>query len=340
MSKLITLTSRHIRRLLASAYPFRDPVFGRVDVQFGRAQYAVRFYYLISVFISYSMMPDISSLAGESNAWDFRWPVAWLSMFAGSRLIEWLPVALVFASLLTFQFPTYRAARVVFAILCLFVSALENSQGAMGHEFHFWVWIGICLVFLPSVQSSGTLPRTYKMTYLSVIVAVQALILVFYSLAGFWKVRYGLGPLLHGIEGNFAPRGLALQLADRMLETGTSPLLADFVITNYWLIWPMFLALMYIQLVAVLVVLRPRLHVVWGHLLILFHIGTWLLMEIEFTQNVLFLGLLFVMSPFRPREWNFREALSDLPGLGLPVRLFWSTNKDTSVGQPLPHSMA
>jgi len=211
------------------------------------------------------------------------------------------------------------------AILCLFAVAISNSRGGIDHAFHIWLWIGICLVFLPSVRSAGALSRTVKMTYLSVIVAVQALILLFYTLAGFWKVKGGLSPLLHGIEGNFSPRGLALQLADRILETGTKPLLADFVITNYWLIWPMFLALLYVQLVAVLVVLRPRLHIVWAHILILFHIGTWVLMEIDFPQHVLFLGLLFAMSPFRPRQWNFREVLSDLPGFGLLVRLFWPT---------------
>lgn len=71
------------------------------------------------------------------------------------------------------------------------------------------------------------------MAYLSVIAGTQALIRLFYSFAGFWKFFWGLGPLFQGIEGNFAPRGLALQLANRILETGTVPLLGHFVIINY-----------------------------------------------------------------------------------------------------------
>lgn len=95
MNKLM----RHVRRLLTGTYPSRDPIFGRIDVQFCRAQYLVRFYYLASVFISYSMMPLMHSFAEQSAAWDFLWPVAWLSMLEGGHLVEWLSVALLFASL-------------------------------------------------------------------------------------------------------------------------------------------------------------------------------------------------------------------------------------------------
>ena len=332
MDNQLIIYGRRVRRLLTGKYPLRDPVFGRVDVQFRRAQHLVRFYYLASAFISYSLMPHLNALANRSAEWDFLWPIAWLSVFDGVQVIQWLAVALLLASFLAFQFPAYRAIRFGYAILCLFVVASANSQGSINHGFHLWLWIGICLVFLPYVPTVGTAPRSAKMTYLSVIVAVQALILFFYTLAGFWKFLAGLASLLRGVEGNFSPRGLALQLADRMLQTGTSPLLADVAIANYWLSWPMFLALIYIQMVAVLIVLRPRLHIIWGYFLIAFHIGTWLLMEIAFPHHVLFLGLLFVMSPFRPQQWTIREVLSDLPVFGPLLRLGRRTHGAKHVG--------
>jgi hypothetical protein len=166
------------------------------------------------------------------------------------------------------------------------------------------------------------------MSYLSVIVAAQALVLLFYTLAGLWKVRSGLLALIDGEEGNFAPRGLALQLADRMLLAGTKPLLADAAISYYWLIWPMFIGLMYCQLTAVLTALRPRLHMIWGYLLISFHLATWLLMEINFNEQLLFVGLLFVMSPFQPRLFDFRATLADFPGLDTLLRTRWLARKD------------
>lgn len=82
----------------------------------------------------------------------------------------------------------------------------------------------------------------------------------------------------------------------------------------------MFLGLVYVQLVAVCIAFRPRLHMVWGYALIGFHTGTWLLMEIAFPHHILFLLLFFVLSPFRPRRWTVRDAIGDLPVLGVAFR--------------------
>jgi hypothetical protein len=323
MNENAALLMRYIRRLLSSRYPLREPVFERVSLDFCRAQHLVRFYYLFSVFISYTLMTQLTSLANQSLVWNFLWPVSWLSLFNGRWAIDWLPVALMAASILALLFPMYRVFRLALTILGLFATSVYNSKGGIDHEYHVWLWISFCFVFLPDVNLTAATSRSVKMAYLSIFASAQSLILLFYSLAGLWKVLEGLKPLLHGMEGNFAPRGLSLQLADRMLATGTSPLLGDFAVNNYWIIWPMFLLVMYIQFTAVFVALRPRLHVVWGTVLIMFHTGTWLLMQIPFADHMFCVGLLFVLSPFRPRSWNLREVLSDLPGFGILVRLFW-----------------
>lgn len=324
MTKLIDQTYRRMRHILESANPSRDPVFPRIDFQFLRAQGLVRFYYLASMFIAYLMMPEVHTMVGESQAWSFLWPIRWLPM-VGDWAIEWIVVGAFAAAGLSFQFPAVRTFRALFALFFLCSVGIENSQGAMDHSYHAWLWLGICLVFLPGLNSKAP-RRAGKMAYLSVIAGAQTLTLLFYSFAGFWKFFWGLGPLFQGIEGNFAPRGLAMQLANRILETGTVPLLGHFVITHYWLSYPMFLVLIYMQLVALFVALRPRLHLIWGYGLIVFHMGTWLLMEIYFPVHVLLLGLLFVMSPFRPDRWTVREVLCDLPIFGFFIRKLWRTS--------------
>jgi hypothetical protein len=314
--------ARLARKFLAGAYSSEDPVFQRINISFDRSRYLVKYYYLISAFLAYEISWDLHRAVEQSDAWDFMWPVKWLGWLGPSPQVQWLGIALFVSSLLAFQFPSKIVARSIFAALCLMIAALSNSQGAIGHGYHVWLWIGICFIFLPSAPE-GSETREFKMSYLSVMVAAQALILFFYTLAGIWKVRSGLSSLYHGVEGNFSPRGLALQLADRVLITGTKPLLADFVISNYWLIWPMFLIIMYVQLTAVLVVLRPRLHLVWGYVLLSFHLGTWLLMEIGFAEQLLFVGILMLMSPFKPQKWKFRAVLADLPAVGVLTRLVW-----------------
>ena len=142
------------------------------------------------------------------------------------------------------------------------------------------------------------------MSYLTVVRTAKVLFFTFYSLSGFWKGGTdGVQDLFAGLEGNFAPRGFALQLADRIVQTNTTPLLADIAIRNYWLGWPAFLVLIYAQFFALVAVFRPRLHVLWGYLIIGFHVGTGLLMDIFFQQHVM-RCYLFVPLPFRPLQWS------------------------------------
>jgi len=319
--------ARRVRKFLGPASQSEEPIFQRVSAAYDRSLYLVRVYYLVSAFLAYELLADMHSAAEQSLPWDFLWPLRWLDWIAApATMPEVLALALFIASALALQFYNKTIVRVAVAVLCLMVVALTNSQGGINHGYHVWLWVGVCFAFLPETTLSCE-SRKLKMSYLSVIVAAQALVLFFYTLAGLWKVRYGLVALINGQEGNFAPRGLALQLADRMLVTGTKPLFAELAISNYWLIWPAFIVIIYCQSSAVLTTLRPRLHTVWGYVLISFHLGTWLLMEIPFPVQMLFVGLLFVMSPFQPQLWNYRKALADFPGLNMLLEVPWLTRK-------------
>jgi hypothetical protein len=335
MQGLPTLLFRGARRVMASAVPDRGSAFRRVDPEFWRARYCVKFYYLVSAYLAYSMMPQLHRLADESEVWEPQWPVMWLpELTIGSA--GWLSLACFLSSVLAFQFESYRPARALFAVLFLCAAAVPNSFGAINHGYHAWLWIGVVLVALPDIRGLAEPKRVQKMAYLATISMVQFLLLSFYSLSGLWKFIFGVIALIAGDEGNFSPRGLALQLAHRMSQTGTSPLLADFVIDIYWLSWPMFLGLIYVQLVAMFIAFRPRLHMVWGYALIGFHTGTWLLMEIAFPTHILFLLLFFVMSPFRPTQWTVRDILGDLPILGLLFRRLIAARVGQKIANPAP----
>ncbi|MEX0923393.1 MAG: hypothetical protein WD489_03665 [Rhodovibrionaceae bacterium] len=282
------------------------------------------------------LMLKAGALTREVSAdWDFLWPLVWVSPSGAADTLRWLSVACFLSSLLALHFSNKRSFRLFFILLFLPACTIPNSLGGINHPYHAWFWIGVCFVFLPDVKR-GEISRHIEMSYLLVISTCQALLLFFYSLAGFWKLVYGLQGLFAGYEGNFSPRGLALTLADRMLQTGTDPLLANFFIVNYWLSWPMFIGVIYIQFVAVLVAFRPRLHALWGYLLIFFHLGTYLLMEIGFSQHVLFLALLFVMSPFRPMQWSLPQVIGDLPIVGLVYRRVLTRFAASAPGRQVP----
>lgn len=313
---------RLVRRFLGRTYPGDQDFIARLELNFVRSKQIVRFYYLLSSFFAYSLLRPFHEMARTPQIGGFLWPVAWLKFLPAGQfyLIELIPLALLALSLAALQFPAVRPIRVGYSAVSLFAIALMSAPGAIDHVAHLWFWLGASLCLLPAGRPAAKITCAYKLSYVSAIAGSQMLMLTFYSLAGFWKICEGLEAVARGVEGNFAPRGLAEQFADRMLVTGTNPLLADFAITNYWLIWPAFIALIYIQFVAIFVAFRPRLHQTWGYALILFHTGTWLLMEIDFPMHVVFAALFLVMSPFRPTRFDLRQTLADLPGLGVAFR--------------------
>ena len=142
--------------------------------------------------------------------------------------------------------------------------------------------------FLPDAAAGERPPRSVKMSYLTVFFGVQHCARAV-LLDGRFPGRRPCGavdPLL-GVEGNFPPRAAsALQLADSMLQTGSHPPLADFAIDHYRLVWLPMIGLIYVQLMALPAALRPRLHTLWGYLLIAFHVGTGLSLQI-FRQALL-----------------------------------------------------
>ena len=203
------------------------------------------------------------------------------------------------------------------------MAALANSFGAINHGYHEWLWIGFCFVFLP-VGSIDDVARTRRgrMSFLMTFGMAQGLILLFYSLSGFFKVATATRALVLGEVGGFSPEAMAITLANRMLETNTDALWAPIIIENPLLGWPFYLGLHYIEFVSIMIWFRPDLHRLWGLFLIGFHFGTALFMEITFASHALINAMLFVFSPFAPSRFNWPLMVWKLPIFGFPIATF------------------
>lgn len=317
------------KRLAAASFPMGE-VFHRLTDSAIEAEWLVRLYYAASVLICARMLPANDGLAGSAVAWDFLWPLAWVEGLRIKDTLSILTMMCFIGSLVAFQFHRNVAARAVFSLLFLMAATVPNSLGGINHPYHAWFWTSFIFIFLPAGDVS-TFDRAGRLSYLTVIRAAQAMFLLFYSMTGSWKLFFGTFDALVHAAGNFFPGALPATLADRVLETGTDPLLADFVINNQWLAWPMFLALIYIQVVSLVVAFRPRLHVLWGYLHIAFHLGTWLLMQIIFIEHIFLLLVLLVLSPQRAAFRSLPEALGDLPLLGGFFRRAFVRTKEPAV---------
>lgn len=253
----------------------------------------------------------------EPRCPDYAWPVAWMHLTGPSAA----PVVLGFglaAAVLAAALPELRATRVALAVGLLEVLALKYSYGKVHHLMHGWLYAALIFgALLPSAAfRSREASRKCKATSVLVLHAATAMLALTYSLAGLGKLfgtayQLGLGQItpLH-------PSALARHVADRLLQTYPDSALGPFMIEHGALLWPLMLATLYLQLVAFPVTFRPRLLRPWGFGLVGFHLVTGLSMTIDFSPNVLLVGLLFLASPFAPRRTELVPALLDLPILG------------------------
>jgi len=311
----VTWAFRVIRKSLYGPCYSRGSVFRSLTESTTSAEWMVKLYYAASVYLAARIIPETQSTVLSAREWDFLWPLSWVVRFEPGLTLNLISIACFLSSLLAFQFHRSMAARTLFSVLFLLSATVTNSLGGINHPYHSWFWMSFVFIFLPS-GNVANFRRSERMSYLTVIRLAQALFLVFYTMTGAWKVIYGVLAAVSGQVGNFSPDALSLTLANRSLQTGTDPLLAPFLIDNPLLAWPIFLALIYIQVVSVIVAFRPRLHLLWGYLQIGFHLGTWLLMEIIFNEHILLLLILLVLSPQSSAFHRFSESLEDLPVLG------------------------
>jgi hypothetical protein len=288
---------------------------------FQRAYVIVQIFYAVTLFQLYGAARGFAAPALSLEEMDPLWPLWWLHLTGigpGSAMLAHLALGAGIAGLLAWR---YLAVRILVSLALLEVAAYGNSFGAIHHGNHEWFWISVCFWLLPGGSLAALrASRALRMQFLLAIGAATALILLFYSMSGLWKCLSATAALLQGHLGGFSPEAMAVTLANRALQTGSAPLWAGIVIDRPILGWPMYLGLYYVELFAIVIAFRPALIRVWGVILILFHFGTLLFMDIVFPTHVLINAMLFVLSPFAAPEAGWRSMLAALPLMGWLVR--------------------
>ncbi|WP_419855093.1 hypothetical protein [Candidatus Poriferisodalis sp.] len=282
-----------------------------------------RFYYLFLAFnIGTSGLQFAHAYMGQPPTAPL-WPIDAVGWLTGSGWFEHDRVVTVVGLLFAIGaagFPRLLVWRLgSFAYLLVHV-ALANSYGAINHGSHIMLFVGFALLFLPGRDEGRLMARKSVLRCLAVLWFAQGLILLSYTLSGFWK-------LWHSRLEVFSTDAMSRILLDRaLLEADNIPILLPFVAQHNWLAQSMWWLTLYIEVFALLVVFRPHLHRPFGAVLMLFHITSDWLMNISFSLNIVMLGLFLLLSPLAPARFSLPATVRSLPLAGIPFRLVQRRN--------------
>lgn len=312
---------RRLRRLLAGGSGRTQPRWSEHRTMFDQSVMIVGAYYVFAMYVLYSSASGVSRLSGSLEGMDLLWPVFWFrwtGVELGGDILAHLCLA---AGLLGAVAWRYLPVRALVSVALLMKAAQANSYGAMSHGLHEMFWVSVCFLFLPNARPAELVRhRAGRMQFLLAFSAAPALILMFYTLSGMYKVWFATLALVYGEFGGFHPYAMAHTLAWRSIQVESDPMWAGLVLNAPLLGWPLYVGLYFVELVAIAVFFRPALHRTWGVILIGFHFGTLLFMDIPFVYHVLINGLLFVMSPFAPKNAGWRETAAAVPLFGVLFR--------------------
>lgn len=316
-----TLT-RFLRRHLWSG-PLRTPA---ETVAFGGRAYAtactlVRAFYVVSFLWVVESMTKWADLL-DLQVVDELWPARWIDQAGAHSGIKLVLVGYLVSGLAVLVWPERRIARFAYALFLLQYMAIVNSPTKINHSLHAWLYVSWIFIALPDGHWRERTRLAERFRLLYVFAVAQFAVLFAYTLTGLWKVWEGSLALVHHQTSGFDPSGFSYIIAERLLATDANTIAGPFFVQHELPGWALFVGTMYLESASVVVAFRPRLHKVWGIGLIGFHLGTLIVMGFTFNQNIVLLGLLFILSPFQPERFEWRQVILDLPGIHFFARQF------------------
>ncbi|HQY88341.1 MAG TPA: hypothetical protein PK402_06765 [Tepidisphaeraceae bacterium] len=295
-----------------------------------RAGTMVRGFYICLFFIVLSQY-DLWHKWLNLTAIDALWPVAWMNWIGLRTGVAIVIASAVIGTSLPCFFPQVRFARVAAAVGVLLMGAFWNSFGSVMHGWHSWIFAAIVFAMLPSGHVRATQSLAWREHYLRAFTVAQAWVMLGYTLSGIFKIAAGVQQMANGQAGSFHPEALSRHTAYRVLEgvPEGSVNIAPWIVEHPYIVWPMYLAFLFIESTAVIVAFRPALHRLWGLLLILIHICIYFSLSVMFSWQIMLVGVLFLCSPIAPnRAVSLREIALKFPLVG--DALAWLASRKSS----------
>lgn len=297
------------RRFLATIPPLER----NEGEAFAKAAHITQYFYYVLLFAAIFTLP-MWDFAVQRRDFSPVWSMAWTSLVDYETAVNIIRFLFLGTALVGAFWWKHRVARLLAFLGILQFHAFESSFAGINHQWYLWVYAALLFVFLPDPKEK-TEPKDRKL-FLLVFWGTQVFILLTYTMSGLGKLLGALGQMLEGQAHAFLPQAFSLHIAYWMNAIQSTTLLGPFVVEHPFIVWPFFVASMYVLAFSLWAAFKPSLHKLWAFFLILFHIGTFLTMKILFVPPALLLTILFFDSPFANPKTDWRKTLSDIPLAG------------------------
>lgn len=309
------------RRLVRYLRPPNITQYAAQPAVFDAAKRMVALFYVILILLSY-----LTSEAGFFKLEDPRafvplWPLFWtryvnFTVSAYSIIVFYLASAFIGG-----LFFHHRWARFIAFLAMLQFHAFISSFGQPVNQLLPWFYAMFLFLFLPDVWGKQATTEEKK-KFLLIVWTAQAILLLCYSLSGFWKIETALVQLSRGEFHAFHPNAFALQIAGSWsVMLGPGGIISRTIVNYPWIGWPFMLGAIYLQFFSLWAAIRPSIQKLWSIGIILFHIGSLHIFGIEFFQLVLLNIIFFFFSPFAMKKQSWKKVVVDLPVLGILTRI-------------------
>ena len=270
------------------------------------------FFIAISVFSPYSQMPDFQDLVNSEKYFMPLWCTTYFRYFDWENVVYFICNGLLITAFLNLLF--WRRSLLVRLLFFLFFFnyvALISSFGKVDHYLHVAVFSAFTLVFVPFIGKKASTDKLARALVL--IFGLQVLVSLAYFTSGIFKFYGILDQLLSGQVSTLNGTALGRNIAKTEIANGFPSFYADLVYNTPGFLWSLVLMMGYaLEFLAIYAVFKPRLHRLWGLLLVFLHAGILLTVGPEFTYQMFLVGCLFILSPFQNSET-------------LELKSFWNT---------------
>jgi hypothetical protein len=265
---------------------------------FVKAETSVRYFYYILLYLAVTNFQWWGSVANRQN-FDPIWPLFWARDLEYAQTIIVVQFTHLITALLAAVFFRHRWARFLAFVGISQFHGLESSFGQPNHQWYLFLFVSLFFVFLPDVwKRDKEASFEDKKKLLMVFWGAQAITMLTYFMSGLGKFLGVYYQYMAGQIHGLSPNAFAYQIANWLPKLQVDPVLGEFFINHPLLGWPLYAGIHFVMILSPLVLFRPQLQKLWAVSLILFHVGTYVAMDISFTPPVMLLILLFFNSPF------------------------------------------